>query len=78
MYKKLNFYAIAELLVRGKKLTFKLIDIIALYIEINEQTLYPCALKNNGQSCQVLAKLTRILFSLNSNNKLKEQNRYSF
>jgi hypothetical protein len=45
MYKKLNFYAIAELLVRGKKLTFKLIDIIALYIEINEQTLYPYALK---------------------------------
>ena len=36
MYKKLNFYAIPELLVRGKKLTFKLIDIIALYIEINE------------------------------------------
>ena len=78
MYKKLNFYAIAELLVRGKKLTFKLIDIIALYIEINEQTLYPYALKNNGQSCQVLAKMTRVLFSLNSNNKLKEENGYSF
>ena len=62
MYKKLNFYAIAELLVRGKKLTFKLIDIIALYIEINEQTLYPYALKNNGQSCQVLAKMTSILY----------------
>ena len=33
---------------------FKLIDIIALQIEINGKTLYPYALKNNGQSCQLL------------------------